>query len=210
MYLLGVEIMNFLKYVTDIKKEFASDCIIRDNKTILLLPGEIPKCKYMFFEALSQDLIDDFLVEHFSDITLPKDYIELLKTTNGANLFSVKINSGKFSFANSMLIILGLPRTQPFGRPLDMEEPFDVRVENLARHKNIPSHWFKFAIWTQLEDVEKGDNQTDVFVDTINNKVFACRKNQEHIIKEWDCMDECLCDIIDSFKDLKDEYELKI
>lgn len=74
----------------------------------------------MLFEALSQNLIDDFLVSHFSGITLPEDYIELLKTTNGANLFSVKINSGKFSFANSMLVILGLPRTQPFGRPKNL------------------------------------------------------------------------------------------
>ena len=202
--------MEFLKFVTDVKKEYASDSIIRENKTILLAPGKLPKCKYMFFEALSQDLIDDFLVSHFSGITLPEDYIEVLKTTNGANLFSVKINSGKVSFANSMLVILGLPRTQPFGRPLDMEEPFDIRVENLARHKNIPIHWLKCAIWTQIEDVEKGDNQTDIFIDTITKKVFACRKNQEEILKEWSNLDESLCYIIDSFKELKDEYELKI
>ena len=164
--------MEFFKFITDVKKEYASDCIIRENKTILLVPGKIPKCKYMLFEALSQNLIDDFLVSHFSGITFPEDYIELLKTTNGANLFSVKINSGKFSFANSMLVILGLPRTQPFGRPLDMEEPFDIRVENLARHKNIAAHWLKCAIWTQIEDVEKGDNQTDIFIDTVTNKVF--------------------------------------
>jgi hypothetical protein len=202
--------MEFFKFVTDVKKEYASDSIIRENKTILLAPGKLPKCKYMFFEALSQDLIDDFLVSHFSGITLPEDYIEVLKTTNGANLFSVKINSGKVSFANSMLVILGLPRTRPFGRPLDMEEPFDIRVENLARHKNIPVHWLKCAIWTQIEDVEKGDNQTDIFIDTITKKVFACRKNQEEILKEWSTLDESLCYIIDSFKELKDEYELKI
>ena len=202
--------MEFLKFIAETKNEYASDCVIRENKTILLVPGKIPKCKYMFFEALTQSLIDDFLVEHFSDITLPGDYIELLKTTNGANLFSVKKNSGKFSFANSMLIILGLPRTQPFGRPLDMEEPFDVRVENLARHKNIPIHWLKCAIWTQLKDVEKGDNQTDIFIDTISNRVYACKKNHEEILEEWASLDECLCYIVNSFKDLKDEYELKI
>ena len=67
------------KFITDVKKEYASDCIIRENKTILLVPGKIPKCKYMLFEALSQNLIDDFLVSHFSGITLPEDYIELLK-----------------------------------------------------------------------------------------------------------------------------------
>lgn len=202
--------MEFFKFITETKNEYASDCVIRENKTILLAPGKIPKCKYMFFEALTQSLIDDFLVEHFSDITLPGDYVELLKTTNGANLFSVKMNSGKFSFANSMLIILGLPRTQPFGRPLDMEEPFDVRVENLARHKNIPIHWLKCAIWTQLKDVEKSDNQTDIFIDTISNKVYACKKNHEEILEEWASLDECLCYIVNSFKDLKDEYELKI
>ncbi len=202
--------MEFFKFITETKNEYASNCVIRENKTILLVPGKIPKCKYMFFEALTQSLIDDFLVEHFSDITLPEDYVELLKTTNGANLFSVKMNSGKFSFANSMLIILGLPRTQPFGRPLDMEEPFDVRVENLARHKNIPIHWLKCAIWTQLKDVEKGDNQTDIFIDTISNKVYACKKNHEEILEEWASLDECLCYIVNSFKDLKDEYELKI
>ena len=83
--------MEFFKFVTDLKKEYASDCIIRENKTILLAPGKIPKCKYMFFEALSQDLIDDFLVSHFSGITLPEDYIELLKTTNGANFLVLKL-----------------------------------------------------------------------------------------------------------------------
>ena len=202
--------MEFFKFITDVKKEYASDCIIRENKTILLVPGKIPKCKYMLFEALSQNLIDDFLVSHFSGITFPEDYIELLKTTNGTNLFFFFFNSGKFSFANSMLVILGLPRTQPFGRPLDMEEPFDIRVENLARHKNIAAHWLKCAIWTQIEDVEKGDNQTDIFIDTVTNKVFACRKNQDEIVKEWSNLDECLCYIIDSFKELKDEYELEI
>lgn len=202
--------MEFLNFVTNLKKENASDCIIRDNKTVLLLPGKIPKCKHMLFEPLTKDLIDNFLVEHFSNMSFPEEYIKILKNTNGANLFGIKLNSGKISFGNSMLVILGLPRTQPFGRPLDMEEPFDIRVENLARHKNIPIYWLKCAIWTQIEDVEKGDNQTDIFIDTVTNKVFACRKNQEEILKEWASLDECLCYIVDSFEDLKNEYELKI
>lgn len=200
--------MKFIEYLNGLQKEYSNNYLVRKNGTILLAPGKLPKSKHMLFKPLKQDIIDEFLISHFN-LDFPKEYIDFLKYSNGASLFTIKVNAGKFSFASSLLEILGLPLTPPFNRPLDMEEPFDIRVENLSKHKNIPNTWMKCAVWIKVENIGKS-KQTDIFIDTATNRVYACEKNHKDILNEWNNLDECFCNIVDSFRDLKDEYKMKI
>ena len=197
--------MKIIEFIEELKKEYVADCIVRENGTLLLNPSNIPKCKHMIFQPLKDEYIKEFIIPSFQGLAFPSEYSELLKNYNGANLFSIKITSGEFSIAHSMLVFLGLPLTKPFNRPINMEEPFDIRIENLARHKSIPKEWVKCAIWTEIKNIGKGQ-PTDIFVDSITNKVYACAKNQHNILYSWNNIDECFCDIVKTFKSLEDEY----
>ena len=199
--------MKFIDFLSNLKETFSDNYIIRKNDTVLLGPDKIPKSKHMLFKPLVNEYVNEYLIAHFSNLDFPKEYIDLLKFSNGANLFGIKIVAGKFSFANYMFVILGLPLTPPFERSLDMEEPYDIRVENLARHKMIPKNWIKCAIWNEIKNLGN-DEPTDIFIDTITHKVFACKKNQCDILYEWNSLDECFCSIVESFKDLQNEYQM--
>ncbi len=197
--------MKIIEFIEKIKNEYIDDCIIRKNGTLLLQPQNTPKCKHMIFKQLQDEHLDEYIAPYFHEIIFPNDYSSFLKKYNGANLFSIKITSGKFSIAHPMLVLLGLPMTKPFNRPLDMEEPFDIRIENLARHNSIPKDWIKCAIWTEIDNIGKG-KPTDIFVESSTNKVYACTKNDQKIIYEWENLDQCFCHIIKSLETLKNEY----
>lgn len=199
--------MKIIEFLKKIKNDYSEDCIVRQNGTLLLKPQTVPKCKFMIYKSLKNEYIEDYVLPYFENVNFPQDYLKLLKCYNGADLFFVKLNCGKYSFAHPMLVILGLPLTKPFERDLDMEEPSDVRVENLARNKSIPNEWIKCAIWTEIKNIGKGE-PTDIFIDSLTNKVYGCTKNQCEILYTWDNLDDCLCYIIDSFKGLEDEYSI--
>lgn len=187
--------MEILKLLQSLKTEYSDNSIIRKNDTILLGPGKIPKAKHMVFPGLSYELIDEFLVSDYKH-PFPTQYRDFLNHFNGANLFMFKIVSktkGKtLEFASKNLTIFGLPRTQPFGRPADMEEPYDVRIEDLGRHKDIPDTWLKIGCYKKA--FEFGD-PADIFIDTGTERVFSCMRNDNNILQEWETLDACLCDI---------------
>ena len=136
---------GYAKRLESLKTEFSGDCITRKNGTLLLCPGKIPKCRHMLFAGLSDKLIKEFLADGYKN-KFPEEYRQFLRYTNGANLYTVKVNtSNGLSFAHNLFTLYGLPRTQPFGRPNDMEEPYDIRVEDLGRHKETPQTWLKFG-----------------------------------------------------------------
>lgn len=177
--------------------------IVRKNGTLLLSPGKIPKSKHMLFNSLEDEYIEEFLVSEYSN-EFPKEYINFLKYSNGANLFNVKIKNQKFEYAYAMFIIFGLPLTSPFERSLDMEEPFDVRVEDLARHEKISDKWLKCG--TYIKDCDFRFNN-DIFIDTETHRVFSCRKNDFEIVDSWNSLDECFCNIYNSLIECGVEYK---
>ena len=119
---------------------------IRDNGTILLFPGTIPNYRHMLFKPLDDKLIEEFLISQYVH-KFPQSYIEFLKYSNGANLCTAKmwhnIQKRRIPTACGLFTIYGLPRTQPYGRAPEMEEPFDMRIEDVGRHDDIPSEWLK-------------------------------------------------------------------
>ena len=185
--------MEFINILNNLKSQYADDCILRKNETLLLGPGKIPKSRYMLFKPLNDEYIDQFLVSQYKN-EFPKEYIEFLKYSNGADLYTVKIKSGKFEYAYNLFTIYGLPLTQPFGRPFDMEEPFDIRVEDLARHDDIPATWLKCGKYIKEYDM---NTINDIFIDTETLKVYSCVKNEKDIIDSWNSLDECFCSIFD-------------
>lgn len=194
--------MQFFKKLDELKLLYSQKSIIRNNGTVLLSPGDIPRSRHMLFRPLAKEYIESYLIEQYNN-KFPKDYINFLLFSNGANLFSVKIVTSEFIFSHSLFVIFGLPMTPPLGRPLDMEEPFDVRVESLSMHKDIPKSWLKCGTYTRMYNF---DIQTDIFIDTLSQRVYACEKGQNDIINEWSNLDNCFCDIFDSLSDCELEY----
>lgn len=139
---------RFIQECKKLIETYSEDCIVRKNGTILLSPGKIPNCKHMFHKGLEQEVIDEFLVSEYKN-HFPEEYIEFLKFSNGATLYRVKIKTKKFEFGMERLILFGLPLTPPFSRPMDEEEPFDIRIEDLGRHKLISKKWLKFGCYTK-------------------------------------------------------------
>ena len=197
---------EIIRRLENLKNEYADNNTVRENGTILLAPGTIPRSRHMLFVGLEEELINDYLVAEYK-LPFPEAYKELLRSFNGANLFTVKINNKKIkrSFAYNLFTIYGLPRSDPFSRPEYMEKPYDLRVEDLARHKKLPKAWLKCGSYCKDCNIHV---ITDIFIDTDSGRVFSCNKNECDILGSWESLDDCLCSIFDSFADSRDEYDM--
>lgn len=197
--------MRIVNKLVELRTSYKSKSIQHDNGAILIEPSDMPKCRHMLFPGLKKDDIDKYLVENYNN-PFPHEYAEFLQVFNGANLCSVRIKAKAANtyFAESLLTIYGVPRTKPFNRPADMEEPFDVRIEDLARNKKIPNTWLKCAAYDETPKFDR----VHVFIDTSSGAIYACHKNEFEIIREWDNLDECLCDLFDELSIMPLEYEL--
>ena len=164
--------MEIFKLIEELKMNYKNDCRIRKNGTILL--GSDQKLplysRHILFEPLTDELINEFLVNEYN-YTFPKQYTTFLKYSNGMSLFTAKRKVGKYKVSLSVFTIYGLPRTQPFGRPQDMEEPFDVRVEDLGRHEEIPPQWLKCGSYKKEDD--EFDITYDIFIDTVSEHIYS-------------------------------------
>ena len=205
--------MEFFKILDSLKEQYKDDMTIRKNETILLSPGEVPRAKHMLYKPLEKRIIDSFLVSQYTH-RFPRSYLEFLSYSNGADLCTVKMwhnikdkrkRIKRIPTACGLFTIFGLPRTQPYGRPPEMEEPFDMRIEDLARHKDIPNEWLKCGTYYRNYDFRA--HRTDIFIDTRDEKVYACVKNQKEILESWNNLDECFCSVYHHFDDRKEEYE---
>lgn len=186
--------MKFAGRLAELLRNYKNNFAAQRNGTLVLGPSETLYCEHLLFQELSDKDIQMHLVPCWEG-DFPTALVELLKIANGAKLFNVHLNCGDFTMTSSMLIILGLPRTPPFRRPKDMEEPFDIRVENL--HNFAPSSWLKFASYIPNFDFHARRN---LFVDRHTGKVYACHANEAEVLQEWDSIDQCLCEIYDALK----------
>lgn len=186
--------MKFVEMLNNLMKDYSEHCLVRKNGTVLLEPGKIPKCRHMLFPPLSEGHIKEFLLDEYK-LVFPEGYLEFLRSYNGANLHWERIAMNGFEFAHSMLVLYGLPRTQPFGRPFDMEEPFDIRIEDFDnRHKNIPSNYLKCGSYCRKNEEKEN---VDIFIDTKTGLVKSFIRNTDTLVGEWDNIDVCLCQLFE-------------
>lgn len=196
--------MIFLEKCNELIEEFKQDCKTQKNGTLMLKLGNIPRSGYAFYKGLEQEHIKHFLIDAYKN-NMPKEYLELIENFNGIRLFTVKVNYyGKFSFAHPRFAIYGIPMVPPGKR--EDEEPFDVRIEDLARHRKISDKWLKVGSYTK----NIGDETDhDIFVDTEDGKVYTCMKNTCKIDETWNSLDECLCELYDRLSTTEWEYNIK-
>ena len=188
--------MEFLNIVKDLVHQYDGNIVRRKNNTLLLGPGHIPKCEHMLFARLPRQLYEEHLIKQYKN-KFPEEYLYLLEHINGADFHWLRINmENGDGFAYSLLTIFGLPITPPFARAMDMEEPFDVRIEDLNRTVSTPDSWLKFGQY--IYDLPT-DEIRDLYIDTETGRVMACLKKKKlgknKIIQEWDNMDLCLCEV---------------
>ena len=195
---------GFTSKLNCLKKQYENDCIYRKNGTLLLGLGTIPKCRHMLFKPLTDELIYEYLQKCYKN-KIPAEYIEFLKYSNGANLCCVNIKKKNLSYAFCMFSIYGLPRTQPFGRAIDEEEPYDIRIEDLARHKCVPQTWLKCGRYIKNFNF---DTTYDIFIDTVTKFIYGCEKNNNIVVDKWNNLNQCFCDIFNSFSNMQCEYIL--
>ncbi len=206
--------MKVFSLIDNLKAIYENNKTVRKNNTVLLCPGTIPKAKHMLFQGLSQDIIDEYLIDSYKNI-VPPQYIEFLKYSNGGTFYMYKVQSErkvglktkKIEFASSGLTIFGIPRTPPYERAIDMEEPFDIRIEDLRRHKAIPKSWLGVGRY-HINEIgsDTAGIEASLFIDCDSQKAYACVVDEYTIIEEWNSFDECLCNIFDREKNYKDLY----
>ncbi len=201
--------MEFLNIIKELVKEYEGNIVRRQNNTLLLGPDKMPRCRHMLFAPLTKEYYNVHLISQYKN-KFPEEYLHLLEHVNGFELLKVRLLSRQVGFfASSILTIFGLPVTPPYSRQPDMEEPFDLRVEdNLRRHRKTPSSWLKCGQFI------KNYNFNDVYalyIDTDNGKVYSIISDAKKfkIEDEWENLDSCLCSIYNEYKDCKEEYEFK-
>ena len=193
--------MHFIDLLADLKEGFATDCLVRKNGTLLLSPGKIPKCRHMLFLPLP-DADAETLISSYKGV-FPDEYMKFLRYSNGANLYYARLTAGKVSIAYPMLTLFGLPMTPPAGRPLDMEEPYDLRIEDLSRHRQIPRSWLKCGTCIRNYDFK---TIYDLFMDTDTKQLFSTKKNDCTIVEQWATLDDGLCCLLSRLSDSALEY----
>ena len=147
----------------------------------------------MLFKPLTDELIEEYLKKMYV-LPFPKEYEAFLKFTNGANLFTIKWTRAQYSLALCMFCVFGLPRTQPFGRPDDREEPFDVRIEDLSHPDKMPKHRLKIGGYTLPSNYLL---RYGIYIDTETERVYSHKDDDPEVAEEWDSLDQCLCEIFD-------------
>ena len=197
--------MEFFYFVNRLKEEHSNNQILRANGTLLLNPGKIPKAQHILYKPLTVELIDEYLTKAYKN-PLPVQYKQFLQYSNGIDLFMFRILVAKLAFAGSSLTIYGLPRTKPFGRPADMEEPFDIRIEDLRRHADLPDTWLH--VGTYRLKYESG-GEADLYIDCDSQKVFATKRDQWRIEEQWDSFDICLCELFHRAQNSCSEYRFR-
>ena len=193
---------KFTSKIQNLEKQYAMDCTTSINNAKLLGLGTIPYSKHVLHKPLTKKLLKEYLIDQYT-LDFPIEYARFLKIYNGLNLFRVKITTPKFSFAYGLFTIYGLPLTPPFARSKGEEQPFDVRIEGLSKHKNLPESWFKFAAYVNPNEI---DIIYELFIDTTTNNVYSCERKKAEIIQQWSDLESCLCEIFDSYASIADEY----
>lgn len=197
--------MEIITRIERLLEASRTDSVVQENGTILLNPGKIPKCRHMIFKGLTDDVLREYLIADYKK-PFPEEMATFLKQYNGCSLYWVRLfTNDRMSFAASLLSVYGLPMTPPFNRPKNQDEPFDIRIEDLGRHKNVPKHWLKFGSYIRDYQFEY---MAELFYDTLGKKVYACYKNEDQILDQWDSMDDCLCSLMDGFSGSSLEYEV--
>lgn len=198
--------MKFISLLNELKSSFGEDILIRKNGAVLLKPGKVPVCRHELFPPLEQEYIETYFVNQYLN-PFPSEYADFLRNFNGANLFNIKflLKPEGFEFGQSMLTLFGLPLSPPDIRDVNGEEPFDLRVEDTDRHKNVPRTWLKCGCFLSNNDYR---TIMDIFIDTTSHRVFVCEKRKSKIEYEWDNLDCALCDIFKMLLDCNEVVEV--
>lgn len=80
--------MRFFEMLDNLKNDYKNDYSVRKNGTILLCPGKIPRSRHMLFKPLCDKHIEEYLIEQYKN-NIPKEYMDFLKYSNGANLYTI-------------------------------------------------------------------------------------------------------------------------
>lgn len=197
--------MRIVEMIHSLIDDYADYMVTQKNGTILLKPGKIPKCRHMIFKGLSPEIINEYLKKEYRE-TFPDEFAELLTIYNGFSLYWVKLKAEpKIEFAASMITVYGLPMLPPYDRPKDEDEPFDIRIEDLRRHKKVPAHWLKFGDFIHEYQF---DPVTELFCNTKAGTVHAVNRGDYKVLKSWNCIDDCLCDLVNYYSDSALEYDV--
>lgn len=192
--------MKFFKIVDKIIKENKDNTIVRKNGTLLIEPLGIPKSRHMIFKPIGDRAVKEIFIGDYKN-EFPKEYIKLLKKYNGLSIYNHKIvllnsidkrTKKPMEFAGHGLTLFGLPCRPPFERPRDEEECYDIRIEDLRKHDNIPDTYLKIGVYRRCDE---WNSTTEIMVDTVSHRVYAFEREDDKIQAEWDNLDDCLCDI---------------
>jgi len=149
-----------------------------------------PRAKHILFEAMTDKQLVE-LTESYRRV-FPDQLLELYRRTNGAELFwGVRhLPRAKLSIPGSRLSVFGIP----LENSRKYVEPYDIRIEDLARADDTPESWLKFGSWRPEKDFRQ---MIDLFVDTDSAKVYAVDRAEVScaVWQQWDSVDLCLCDI---------------
>lgn len=145
---------------------------------------------HTFYTPINEHELLRYFKNHYKN-PIPDSILEFYRFSNGATLFTAKIEHREVQyFAHPCFCIFGLPRNSTTWNP------FDIRIEDLARGNKISSKWLKIGIFELPDDFER----YDIFIDTINKNIYLTKTKQNEILKHFDSLDECLCFVFDQLK----------
>lgn len=195
----GTYIKKF--FFIDKCKKLISDAsdniVVQQNGSINLYPGKVPNAKHKFYAGLTDAEVEEMKSQY--SYSIPVDYIQLLQYSNGMSIFEGKMSAmkGKYEIATGGLTLFGIPRVALQG---DLLEPFDIRVEDLRRHKKNPKTWLKIGTYPDTDRV----TENGLFMDVISGHIYSCEDGAYKIKASWNSLEDALGELFDYVSALPD------
>lgn len=184
--------MEFLALLDRLEENYPLEKRRTEHYAVLYGVEQTPplQAKHILFDAMTDQLITDLTGSY--QRVFPGQLLELYRRINGAELFwGVRhLPRAKLSIPGSRLSVFGIP----LETSRKYVEPYDIRIEDLARACDTPASWVKFGSWRPGNDFRQ---MFDLFADTDSGKVYAVDRAEisSVIQQQWDSVDLCLCDI---------------
>lgn len=185
--------MKFLRILDCLRSDYSDNCKIQDNAVLYGVNNQPPPlAKHIVFNPMPPIAIDDIVSNYKLDF--PTELLKFYSKTNGADFFWTlcSLEKSKIQIPFCLFSIYGIPLTHDRKHI----EPYNIVIEDLNRPNGVPECWLKFGSYYMPDNLSI---RHDLFVDTIQNTVFAVNHEQAEccIMKTWDSIDICLCSIFE-------------
>lgn len=186
--------MRFLEKVQKLTTAFPVEtCRFEENASFYgLHPNADSRPRHIVFQPMTEETVNNLVASYRGPF--PKDLLHLYRHMNGFALFwtTISLSRANIVIPYCLFSLYGVP---PEPRRYTYQ-PYNIRIEDLAKPNHSPDSWLKFGSYHPPYDIEQF---LELYIDTDTQQVYSVDKANPEccILQQWDSLDDCLCSVFD-------------